>query len=59
VLLALIAAYVASQVGSAFVATRTLAGGHRKAAIALPFLFVGVATRFPRSKKKRGRRRGR
>jgi len=47
VLLALIAAYVASQVGSAFVATRTLAGGHRKAAIALPFLFVGVATRFP------------
>lgn len=47
VLLALVAAYAASQVGSALVATRTLASGHRKAAIALPLLFVGAATRFP------------
>lgn len=47
VLLALITAYVASQLGSTLVATRTLEGGHRKAAIALPLVFAGVATRFP------------
>ncbi len=47
VLLALITAYLASQLGSSLVAARTLEGGHRKAAIALPILFVGVATRFP------------
>ncbi len=47
VLLALITTYVVSQLGSSLVATRTLEGGHRKVAIVLPLLFVGVATRFP------------
>src|SRR5215210_6909217 len=35
------------QLSSSLIATRTLEGGHRKAAVALPLLFVTVASRFP------------
>ncbi|MGI8596009.1 MAG: YidC/Oxa1 family membrane protein insertase [Thermoleophilaceae bacterium] len=47
VLVVLILGYTVSQLVASAIATRTLEGGHRKVALALPLLFVGVATRFP------------
>jgi YidC/Oxa1 family membrane protein insertase len=47
VLVALVAFYLASQLGASLVATRSAAAGQRKLALVLPFLFLGVATRFP------------
>lgn len=47
VLIVLIVGYTASQLIASAIATRTLEGGHRKVALALPLVFVGVATRFP------------
>lgn len=47
VLIVLILGYTASQITASAIATRTLEGGHRKVALALPLVFVGVATRFP------------
>lgn len=47
VLAVLILGYVLSQLAASAIATRTLSGGHRKVALALPLLFVGIATRFP------------
>jgi YidC/Oxa1 family membrane protein insertase len=47
VLVALVLCYVTSQLASSLIATRTLQKGQRGLAVALPLLFVGVATRFP------------
>jgi YidC/Oxa1 family membrane protein insertase len=47
VLAVLVLCYLASQLASSAVATRTLAGKHRKLMLAMPVLFLGVATRFP------------
>jgi YidC/Oxa1 family membrane protein insertase len=47
VLVALVVAYACSQLASTLVATRTLQGGQRGFAIALPLLFIGVVARFP------------
>jgi YidC/Oxa1 family membrane protein insertase len=47
VLVALVAFYLASQLGASLVATRSGPGGQRKLALVLPFLFLGVAARFP------------
>jgi YidC/Oxa1 family membrane protein insertase len=47
VLILLIGGYMVCQLSSSLIATRTLEGGHRKAAVALPLLFVTVASRFP------------
>ena len=47
VLVALVLCYMSSQVATSLLATRTMQGGQRKLMVALPLLFVGVATRFP------------
>jgi YidC/Oxa1 family membrane protein insertase len=47
VLVTLMLCYLASTVASSLIATRTMQKGHRGLAVALPLLFVGVATRFP------------
>ena len=47
VLVALVLCYMTSQVATSLIATRTMQGGQRKLMVALPLLFVGVATRFP------------
>ena len=47
VLVALIATYLASQVASSLIATRSMQGGQRGLMLALPLLFVGLVARFP------------
>jgi YidC/Oxa1 family membrane protein insertase len=47
VLVALIAAYLASQLAGSLIATRSMQGGQRGLMLALPLLFVGVVARFP------------
>jgi YidC/Oxa1 family membrane protein insertase len=47
VLVALLTAYLTSQLASSVIATRTLQGGQRGLALALPLLFVSVVPRFP------------
>jgi YidC/Oxa1 family membrane protein insertase len=47
VLLTLVLCYVSSQLASSLIATRTMQKGQRGLMVALPLLFVGVATRFP------------
>jgi YidC/Oxa1 family membrane protein insertase len=47
VLVALITAYLASQITGSLVATRAMQGGQRGLMLALPLLFVGVVGRFP------------
>jgi len=47
VLVALITAYLVSQVTGSLVASRALQGGQRGLMVALPLLFVGVMPRFP------------
>ena len=47
VLVALITAYLASQVTSSLVATRAMQGGQRGMMVALPLLFAGIVARFP------------
>lgn len=47
VLVAMLLAYLCSQVVSSAIATRTLQTGHRGVAMALPLLFAGVIARFP------------
>lgn len=47
VLAALVTAYACSQLAGTLVATRTMRGGQRRFAVALPLLFIGVAARFP------------
>ena len=47
VLVTLVLCYLTSQVASSLIATRTLQRGQRGLMVALPLLFVGVATRFP------------
>jgi YidC/Oxa1 family membrane protein insertase len=47
VLAALVLAYACSQLASTLVATRTMQGGQRGLAVALPLLFIGIAARFP------------
>lgn len=47
VLVALVAAYLAAQVASSLIATRTVSGGHRWLVLAMPFLFVSVVPSAP------------
>jgi YidC/Oxa1 family membrane protein insertase len=47
VLMVLICAYLASQLTSSLIATRTLQGGQRGLMLGLPLLFVGIVARFP------------
>jgi YidC/Oxa1 family membrane protein insertase len=47
VLIALITAYLASQIGGSLIATRTMQGGQRGVMLALPLLFVGLVARSP------------
>lgn len=47
VLVALITAYLASQISGSLVATRSMQGGQRNLMLALPLLFVTVVARFP------------
>jgi YidC/Oxa1 family membrane protein insertase len=47
VLVALITAYLASQISGSLVASRSMQGGQRGLMLALPLLFVGVVARFP------------
>ena len=47
VLAALVTAYACSQLAGTLVATRTMPGGQRRFAVALPLLFIGVAACFP------------
>ncbi len=47
VLVALITAYLASQITGSLVATRALQGRQRGLMLALPLVFVGVVARFP------------
>ncbi len=47
VLIALILAYLASQITGSLVATRAMKGGQKGLMLALPLLFVGVVARFP------------
>jgi len=47
VLVGMLLAYVASQLASSAIATRTLQLSHRGVAMALPLLFAGVIARFP------------
>jgi YidC/Oxa1 family membrane protein insertase len=47
VLVALVLCYLTSQLASSLIATRRLRMRQRGVAVALPLLFVGVATRFP------------
>lgn len=46
-LVAMILVYLASQLASSAIATRTLQPGHRRIAMGLPVLFVTVIARFP------------
>lgn len=45
--MALVTAYLLSQITSSLVATRGLKGGQRGLMLALPLLFVGIVARFP------------
>jgi YidC/Oxa1 family membrane protein insertase len=47
VLVALILAYLTSQIAGSLIATRTMQGGQRGLMLALPLLFVGIVARFP------------
>lgn len=47
VLVALITAYLISQITGSLIATRTMQGGQRGLMLALPLLFVGIVARFP------------
>lgn len=47
VLAALLVTYTCSQLAGAALATRTMQGGQRNFALALPVVFAGVAVRFP------------
>jgi YidC/Oxa1 family membrane protein insertase len=47
VLVALVTTYLASQVATTMISTRTLQSSHRRLAMALPVLFVTVIARFP------------
>jgi YidC/Oxa1 family membrane protein insertase len=47
VLIALILAYLASQITGSLVATRAMKGGQKGLMLALPLLFVGIVARFP------------
>jgi YidC/Oxa1 family membrane protein insertase len=47
VLVTLVLCYVTSQLAGSLIATRTMQKGQRGLMVALPLLFVGVATRFP------------
>ncbi|HEY6781543.1 MAG TPA: YidC/Oxa1 family membrane protein insertase, partial [Thermoleophilaceae bacterium] len=47
VLVALLISYLAAQVASSVIATRTLAGGQRGVMLMLPLLFASVITRVP------------
>ena len=47
VLVALVTAYLTSQIASSLIATRTMRGGQRGLMLALPLLFVGLVARFP------------
>jgi YidC/Oxa1 family membrane protein insertase len=47
VLVALITAYLVSQITGSLIATRTMQGGQRGLMLALPLLFVGIVARFP------------
>ena len=47
VLVALVTAYLVSQIAGSLIATRTMQGGQRGLMLALPLLFVGIVARFP------------
>jgi YidC/Oxa1 family membrane protein insertase len=47
VLVALVTAYLISQLTGSLIATRTMQGGQRGLMLALPLLFVGIVARFP------------
>jgi YidC/Oxa1 family membrane protein insertase len=47
VLVALVSAYLVSQIAGSLIATRSMQGGQRGLMLALPLLFVGVVARFP------------
>ena len=47
VLIALITAYLLSQISGSLIATRSMQSGQRGLMLALPLLFVGVVARFP------------
>ena len=47
VLVALITAYLASQIAGSLIATRAMKGGQKGLMLALPLLFVGIVARFP------------
>jgi len=47
VLVALVLAYLTSQLSGSLIATRSMQGGQRKLMLALPLVFVGVVARFP------------
>ena len=47
VLMTLVLCYVSSQVAGSLIATRAMQKTQRRLMVALPILFVGVATRFP------------
>lgn len=47
VLVALITAYLISQITGSLIATRTMQGGQRGLMLVLPLLFVGIVARFP------------
>jgi YidC/Oxa1 family membrane protein insertase len=47
VLVALVTAYLVSQLTGSLIATRTMQGGQRGLMLALPLLFVGIVARFP------------
>jgi YidC/Oxa1 family membrane protein insertase len=47
VLVALIMAYLVSQIAGSLIATRSMQGGQRGLMLALPLLFVGIVARFP------------
>src|SRR3954468_15200298 len=47
VLVALVGAYLVSQISGSLIATRTMQGGQRGLMRALPLLFVGIVARFP------------
>jgi YidC/Oxa1 family membrane protein insertase len=47
VLVALVTAYLVSQIAGSLIATRSMQGGQRGLMLALPLLFVGIVARFP------------
>src|SRR3954467_5801910 len=47
VLVALVTAYLISQISGSLIATRSMQGGQRGLMLALPLLFVGIVARFP------------